>query len=97
MYDFCGFEQPLLAPVQVFKVKSTIPVKFCLADAGGAPVGTAVANVYANGVLQGTARYDADDAHYIFNLRTKGMATGPLTISVVLDDGTTHSIDVALK
>lgn len=96
-YDFCGFEQPLLTPVQVFKVNSTIAVKFCLADAGGAAVGNAVAQVYANGVLQGTARYDANDEHYIFNLRTKEMAAGPLTISVSLDDGTTHSIAVALK
>ncbi len=96
-YDFCGFEQPLLTPVQVFKIKSTIPVKFCLADASGAPDGTAVASVYANGVLQGVARYDDTDGHYIFNLRTKGMAAGPLTISVSLDDGTTHSIEVALK
>jgi len=96
-YDFCGFEQPLLAPVQVFKVRSTIPVKFCVQDASGASIGTATAEVYANGVLQGTARYDTDDEHYIFNLRTRGMSTGPLTIEVRLDDGSTHAIEVALK
>ncbi|MDP2328812.1 MAG: PxKF domain-containing protein [Dehalococcoidia bacterium] len=96
-YDFCGFKQPLLSPVQVFKIGSTVPVKFCLADASGASIGTATAQVYANGVLQGTARYDASAGQYIFNLRTKGMPAGPLTISVLLDDGMTHSIGVALR
>jgi len=96
-YDFCGFKQPLLVPVQTYKVGSTVPVKFCVADADGAMVGTATAEVYANGVLQGTARYDATDGQYIFNLRTKGMSAGPLTIAVKLDDGTTHSIGVTLR
>ena len=94
-YDFCGFQQPLLAPVQTFKTGSTVPVKFCLADADGNFVATAVAEVYANGVLQGTA--DVKGNHYHLNLRTKGMSKGPLTIEVRLDDGTSHSIDVALK
>lgn len=96
-YDFCGFEQPLLAPVQVFKIRSTIPVKFCVQDAAGQSVSTATAEVYANGVLQGTARYADDGAHYIFQLRTKGMSAGPLTIEVRLDDGSTHAIEVALR
>jgi hypothetical protein len=94
-YDFCGFKQPLLVPVQTFKTGSTIPVKFCLVDASGETVTTAQADVYANGVLQGEARVAGNQ--YILNMRTKGMSAGPLTISVVLDDGTTHSIAVALK
>lgn len=40
-YDFCGFEQSLLTAVQVFKVRSTIPVTFCLQDASGTSVSTA--------------------------------------------------------
>lgn len=94
-YDFCGFEQPLLAPVQVFKTGSTVPVKFCVRDASGAAVGGLEPEVYANGVLQGTAKQTG--GRYHFNLRTKGMSTGPLTIEVRLDDGSVHSIDVALK
>ena len=94
-YDFCGFKQPLLAPVQVFKTGSTVPVKFCIQDASGNFVPGVVADVYANGVLQGTAKQTDDGYH--FNLRTKGMSKGPLTIEVRLDDGTTHSIEVALK
>lgn len=96
-YVFCGFKQPLLVPVQSYKTGSTIPVKFCVRDANGQSVGTAVATVSANGVPQGVARYDATDQQYIFNLRTKGMAVGPLTISVSFDDGTTQSIGVSLK
>lgn len=94
-YDFCGFKQPLLAPVQTFKAGSTVPVKFCVQDASGAFVGGVVAEVYANGVLQGEAKQTDDGYH--FNLRTKGMSKGPLLIEVRLDDGTTHAIEVALK
>ncbi|TAK73116.1 MAG: HYR domain-containing protein [Dehalococcoidia bacterium] len=96
-YVFCGFKQPLLVPVQSYKTGSTIPVKFCVRDGNGQSVATAVATVSANGVPQGVARYDATDQQYIFNLRTKGMAVGPLTISVAFDDGTTQSIGVTLK
>lgn len=94
-YDFCGFKQPLLVPVQVFKTGSTVPVKFCVQDASGNFVPGVQAEVYANGVLQGTAKQTDDGYH--FNLKTKGMVKGPLTIEVRLDDGTTHSIEVALK
>ncbi len=94
-YDFCGFEQPLLAPVQVFKSGSTVPVKFCIQDSAGNFVPGLVAEVYANGVLQGEARQTGERYH--FNLRTRGMATGPLTIEVRLNDGTTHAIEVGLK
>ncbi len=97
VYDFCGFKQPLLVPVQSYKVGSTIPVKFCIRDGSGQAVSTAVATVSANSAAQGVARYDATDQQYIFNLRTRGLPLGPLTISVSLDDGTTHSIAVALK
>ncbi|MQC48249.1 MAG: hypothetical protein DWG77_04030 [Chloroflexi bacterium] len=96
-YAFCGFQQPLLAPVQVFKKGSTIPVKFCLEDAHGTRITNAVAAVYANGVFQGIAPYLGGNSHYHWNLRTNTLATGPLTISVLLDDGLTHSILVALR
>jgi len=94
-YDFCGFQQPLLSPVQVFKAGSTVPVKFCVQDASGSFVSGVVAAVYANGVLQGDARETGDQYH--FNLRTRGMSKGPLTIEVRLDDGSSHAIEVALK
>ncbi len=98
VYNWCGFKQPLLVPVTTYKTGSTIPVKFCVADYNGNPIGNAVATVSpvgSNG--NGVDRYDADAGQYIYNLQTKGMATGSLTITVTLNDGTTHSVVVALK
>ena len=96
-YAFCGFQQPLVAPVQVFRKGSTIPVMFCLEDASGNKVTTAVAEVYANGIFQGVAPFLGGNSHYHSNLRTRDLSVGPLTISVQLDDGTTHSIVVRLR
>ncbi len=96
-YAFCGFKQPLLVPVQTYKLGSTIPVKYCVKDANGNSVATAEGVVSADNAVQGTARYDATDQQYIFNLRTKGLTVGPLLIVVTLDDGTPHLIEVALK
>lgn len=50
---------------------------------GGAPLGTAI--------------YDAAAQHYHFNLKTRGLPTGALVITVRLDDGRSYSITVALK
>lgn len=97
VYAFSGFFQPIPLPVSTFKTGSTIPVKFSLADANGVSVGTALATVSANGVPQGTARYDSTAQQYIFNLKTKGMSLGTLVITVSLDDGTTNSVTVTLK
>lgn len=94
-YDFGGFRQPIPLPVSTFKAGSTIPVKFALMDANGVLVGTATAQVSAGSAL-GMARYDATAGQYIFNLQTKGMAAGPLAITVALDDGTAQSVVVNL-
>ena len=96
VYAFSGFFQPI-PNRDTTKAGSTIPVKFNLTDANGVSIGTAVANVYANGSLQGTARYDATAQQYIFNLKTVKGATGQLIISVALDDGTSQSVEVTLK
>jgi hypothetical protein len=47
------------------------------------------------GPALGRAKYD--DGKYEFELKTKGLPAGPLTITVTLNDGTTHSIVVVLK
>ncbi len=65
-----------------------------LQDANGKPVTTAKATLTNNG---GLFRYDASGDLYIYNLSTKGMATGSLTLTVSLDDGTTQSVAVTLK
>ncbi|MBM3933357.1 MAG: hypothetical protein FJ319_03495 [SAR202 cluster bacterium] len=48
-YGFSGFLQPIPLPVSTFKGGSTIPVKFRLTDASGAPVSTAIASISING------------------------------------------------
>lgn len=95
-YVFGGFRQPLLPPVTAFKSGSTIPVKFLLRNAAGAPVTTAVATVSVNGgPALGTATWDGEQYH--FNLKTKGLPTGALTIIVKTDDGMSQSVTVSVK
>ena len=96
-YDFCGFKQPILVPVQEFKTGSTIPVKFCVKDANGVAVATATGTVeaYVNGVLQGSEAIRFSDGQYIANVQTKtgkvDWPTGTLEFRVKLNDGSTHS------
>lgn len=97
-YSFRGFEQPTSGSHSTFKAGSTIPVKFVLTDASGVSAGTAVASVSVNGGPSlGTASYDPAAERYRFNLKTSGLPVGRLTISVTLDDGTTHSVVVTLR
>lgn len=96
VYRFGGFLQPIALPVSTFKSGSTIPVKFRLADASGAAVASAEPLISADDDEPlGEATFQ--DGHYHFNLRTKGLHDGPLTITVSLDDGTSHSVAVVLK
>ena len=96
-YAFCGFNQPLLVPVQEFKAGSTIPVKFCFKDASGATVSSVTGTVeaYVNGVLMGTVAFRFSDGHYQANVQTKdgktNWPTGTLEFRVKPNDGTTHS------
>ena len=105
------------------KLGSTVPVKFTLKDANGAPVSNAVAKLTLKkadatpdpGVDEATStaasttgnlfRYDAMSGQYIFNLSTKAGYTNPsgttvsfgpgtYTLTVVLDDGTTRSVNI---
>ena len=95
LYSF-SFLQPIPLPVSTFKGGSTIPVKFKVTDGAGVNITTAVATVSVNGGPSlGTATFDGEQYH--FNLRTKGLPLGPLTIGVSLDDGTVRSVSVTLK
>ena len=97
-YVFGGFLQPIPLPVSTFKGGSTIPVKFRVLSAGGASVAHLVNTVSVNGGPSlGTAKYDADGEQYHFNLSTKGLPLGALTIKVSLGDGTSRSVVVTLK
>lgn len=93
-----------LPPVSLdkqFEAGSTIPVKFRLTDAGGAP---AVANVVAvrlrNGQEQllGTPVSTAPGTGiYHYNLSTRGLAAGLWTLAVTLVDGTEVTKAVVLR
>ncbi|MBI4202333.1 MAG: PxKF domain-containing protein [Chloroflexi bacterium] len=97
VYAFGGFRQPVLTPVTTFKAGSTIPVKFTLTDAGGNPVGTAVASAAGSLGESADCRYDETDQQYICNLKTPKGASGDYTITVTLNDGSTHEVTVTLK
>jgi hypothetical protein len=103
VYDFGGFLPPLVINGQgngLFKAGSTIPVKFQLFDYYGNPVSTATgtASINTTPLASADIRYDATAMQYIANLKTpKGAALGPYTITVSLNDGTTHTIGVTLK
>lgn len=88
VYVFGGFRQPVVAPVQTFKLGSTIPVKIQLFDAAGASVATAVVHFDAvkdtdnvpdvdptegaDVVPDGNDTFRYADSQYIFNWGTKG-------------------------
>jgi hypothetical protein len=103
VYDFGGFLPPLVingAGNGHFNAGSTIPVKFQLFDYYGNPVSTATgtASINTTPLASAAIRYDATAMQYIANLKTpKGAALGPYTITVSLNDGTTHTIGVTLK
>jgi hypothetical protein len=42
-------------------------------------------------------RYDAGDEQYVFNLGTKGLATGTYRLEILLDDGTVHPVNLSLR
>jgi len=92
-----------------YKLGSTIPIKWVLADAIGnsngdlkmvssllvGPVGEALADPTPAG---GTVlRYEAAANQFIFNWKTKGLKAGDYIISLSLTDGTSRTIEVTLK
>jgi VCBS repeat-containing protein len=45
----------------------------------------------------GPFRYDAEDEQYILPISTQGLVAGDYVLTVELDDGTEHSIDLTLR
>lgn len=96
-----------LAPVshgRLFKLGSTIPVKFQLKDANGNYIRSlsAVTAIQFDGTnataTGGTAlRYDSTAEQYVFNLSTAGKSEGTHTISAVLASGQTISVSIVLR
>jgi hypothetical protein len=106
-YVFSGFLPPLNSNL-AFGLNRTIPIKFQLADSQGAFVSTleAVASLQAldssgaTNVLTNAGstilRYDSASNQFIANWQTKGLLAGDYTISLQLNDGTTHTKPVQL-
>ena len=85
-------------------------MKFELRDQWGNPASYANIYIYTiqngeekTGVEKGSGasgnlcQYDPLTNRYQFNLDTKKLATGILTIKVTLDDGTSHEENIRLK
>jgi len=99
----------------IFKLGSTVPVKFRLTYAGGGVVSTVVAKLSlskltnaiwgdeveaistAAATTDNLFRYDASGNLYIFNLATKGLTAGTYRLTIVLDDGTSHTVEISLR
>ena len=113
-YSWAGFLQPINADgTSVFKLGSTVPVKFQLT---GASAGTAnaVAKLSYTKIGNGagtvnealstaaadagnTFRYDATSGQYIFNWSTKGLTSGSYQLKVDLGDGVSRTVNLSSK
>ena len=113
-YSWAGFLQPINADgTSVFKLGSTVPVKFQLT---GASAGTAnaVAKLSYTKIGNGagtvnealstaaadagnTFRYDATSSQYIFNWSTKGLTSGSYQLKVDLGDGVSRTVNLSSK
>jgi hypothetical protein len=101
-YNFGDFLPPLVINGQgngLFKAGSTIPVKFQLFDYDGNPVSdaTGTASIDTDPAASAAIRYDVIAMQYIANLKTPKGVLGDYTITVSLNDGSTHTISVTLK
>ena len=105
---------PLYDQTRAFKSGSTIPVKLLLANAAGQNVSAASITVAAFRIVQtstdaisevqdsGNANPDNnfrfDSSGYIFNLSTKGLATGSYNLEFTISgDPTSHSVPFQLR
>jgi len=94
VYYFFGFLQPLNpGGPSDFKAGSTIPVKFILTDYNGNLVSTATGTA---SLLTASANIRYVGGQYVANLQTIKGVLGSYTLTVALNDGTTHTIVVTL-
>lgn len=104
-----GILQPINADgSSVFKLGSTVPVKF----AGFAGITASLRTALLTNAVEGTAteamstaaadtgnqfRYDATSGQYIFNLNTKTLTSGTYKLHISLGDGVDHVVTISLK
>ena len=102
--------QPINANgTSVFKAGSTVPVKFgcsvgtltptlALTRLTSTTLGTTLEAEVAATATNGSAfRYDASEAQYIYNLSTKGMATGTYRLNILSGGGTISTVQISLR
>jgi hypothetical protein len=107
------FQQPVNGDgSSIFKLGSTVPVKFALTGAS-ANITNLVAKLYvakvSNGIegtlVEATTNGAADAGNqfrysggqYIFNLSTKTLSTGTWVVKADLGDGVDHSVHISLR
>jgi hypothetical protein len=97
----------------IFKLGSTVPVKFALTDADATTVCSAVASLSVAKVsndVEGTfveatstssattgSLFRCDGSQYVFNLATKGLTAGTYSLKVSLDDDTSYTTQISLR
>jgi len=114
IYDWSNLLQPVnLDGSSIFKLGSTIPLKFTLNGGSAGQIITAhvylakVSNNIIGSDIEATStsaadtgntfRYDSSAQQYIYNLATKGLSTGTWQIRVDLGDGQNHTVLISLK
>jgi hypothetical protein len=111
--DGTFFAQPINPDgSSIFKAGSTVPVKFSLTGASAqitnlaarisvARISNGITGSYvettSNAAPDGGSLFRYSSGQYIYNLSTKGMATGTWSIRVDLGDGVPHAIVVSLR
>jgi len=101
-YNFSGYLPPLDKNLD-FEVNRTVPIKFQLSDFNGNFITglSAIASLQVSGpsgVISLTASLSDDPSanQFMAHWQTKGLLAGTYTISLVLADGTTRTLDVQL-
>jgi hypothetical protein len=99
-YKFTGFLSPINGEVD--SLGSTLQIKFPLYDANNNLVTTATGTVLVDGnpatsagnlsSSTGNTITFSTSGNYKFSMNTSGLTVGPHTISVVLNDGSVHSV-----
>jgi hypothetical protein len=108
-----GYLQPINADgSSIFKLGSTIPVKFTLPDGASAVTATLSLAKVSSGIdgsyLEATStaqastgntfRYDAPSGQYNFNLSTKGLTSGTWRLRIDFGDGNPdHTVLISLR
>jgi hypothetical protein len=105
-YGFGGFLAPLDTTLAL-GLNRTVPIKFQLTDASGAPV-SSLSAIASLQVLSGTTdvlagagksslRYDATARQFVYNWQTKSLPAGTYTVMLTLADGKTYTKVVRLS